>query len=605
MIALESIIAFLPWLLAAGVVLSGIRLLFGVHRLPANERPRSWRIALLLLGQGASAVLLFLLLRTMLPGDSIHTLHVLTAHAPDMALPAPRTGERWLWLPEATPREGIAATPDLATALRQHPHIRNLHIIGDGLQTHDRDAASGLKIQFDAAPLETGLRDWWASPSVQSGNAVHVRGVSNGGTRVELLDPAGVRVDQQTLQADGAFALQSASRSPGLAVYQLRLLDEKDKALATIPIPVEVLASTASHLLLRSGGPDPELKFLRRWAADNGATLQATIDLGAGMQAGDPAFALDTRTLAETDVLILDDRSWNGLGRSSRANVLDAVSKGLGLLLRTTMPLADGDALGMQVRAASLPASFKLPVVDADDATLPALTRPQLRIDNPAGQTVLRDDHGNPLAAWRAHGRGRIGIWLPTDSYRLALAGHADLHARLWADAVNHVARGRTPVPRAMPARIYAGERVVVCDLEKTATIVQPGDATPVQLAIDPDSGNKHCAAFWPQHAGWHRLVEAEPADGAHSDDALPTSNSSTAFLVRARDADQVMRAARTQHATAAFAEQTPALLKPAVVTATLTLPRWTLFLLWLAVTSALWWFERSRFGRVRAATSG
>ncbi len=596
MIAIESIIESLPWLLAIGVLLASVRLLFGVQRLPANERPRSWRTGLLLLAQCASAALLFLLLRTVLPSDSIHTLHLLTAHAPATAVPSPVAGELSLFLPEATSREDVAATPDLATALRQHPQVRTLHIIGDGLEARDRDAASGLKIQFDDAPLAIGIRDWWAPQYVQSGDALNVRGVTHGGAHVELLDPAGMRVDQQALQADGAFSLQSATRSPGLAMYQLRLRDARDKTIATTPIPVQVLTSLPSRLLLRSGGPDPELKFLRRWAADNGATLRATIDLGAGVQAGDPAFALDTRTLTETDVLILDDRSWNGLGGASRTNVLTAVNNGLGLLLRATAPLADGDALGMQVRAASLPTSFKLPIVDADDATLPALTRPQLRIDNPSGQTVLRDDRSNPLAAWRAHGRGRIGVWLPTDSYRLALTGRADLHARLWADAINHVARARAALPRDMPTRVYAGERIVFCELGETANILQPGDATAIPLAIDPRRGDKHCAAFWPQHEGWHRLIDPERVDGAAA-----SGNSDTAFLVRARDADQVLRTARTQQATAALADQTPALAKPAVLTP--TLPRWTLFLLWLAVTAVLWWFERSRFGRVRAVT--
>ncbi len=145
MIAIESMIELLPWLLAFGVLLASLRLLLGVRRLPANERPRPWRTVLLLLAQCTSAALLFLLLRTVLPGDSIHTLHVVTAHAPAMAAPTPRAGERWLRLPEAMSREGIDGAPDLATALRQHPQVRTLHIVGDGLEARDRDAASGLR----------------------------------------------------------------------------------------------------------------------------------------------------------------------------------------------------------------------------------------------------------------------------------------------------------------------------------------------------------------------------------------------------------------------------------------------------------------------------
>lgn len=588
MIAVESVLQALPWLLVVGVVLASLRMLIGVRRLPATVRPRSWRSALLLLGQAASAALLFVLLRTSLPGDDVHTLHLLTAHAPATTTATERAGERWLRLPEAAPRPGIDPTPDLATALRQHPQVRTLHVIGDGLAARDRDAASGLALRFEPASLASGIRDWWAPQTVQSGASLHVTGTANGGARIELLDPSGTRIDQQTLQTDGAFSLRSATRSPGLAIYQVRLRGADDKTIAKTQVPIQVLAALPARLLLRSGGPDAELKFLRRWAADNGAKLQATIDLGAGMQAGDPPFSLDAPTLADADVVILDDRSWNGLGSARRTAILRAVDNGLGLLLRTAQPLADAGALGLQVRAASLPSSFNLPIINTDDLKLPALTRPQLRIDNPSGKTTLRDDRGNSLVGWRAHGRGRIGIWLPADTYRLALAGHGDLHARLWADAINSVARARAPVARALPARIYAGERSVLCGLSDTANILPPGGSTPVRLLIDPRSGNQHCAAFWPQRAGWHQLINGDSID---------------AFLVRADNADPVLRAASTQQATAALASRAPKSVKPAASEP--TLPRWIVFLLWLAVTSALWWFERSRFGRVPAATAG
>lgn len=604
MIGSGSVMQALPWILAIGLMLASLRLLLGLRRLPAGSQPRAWRTGLLLLGQCTSAALLFLLLRASTPGDSIHTLHLLTAHAPSAITPTQAGGELWLRLPEATPRHGIESTPDLATALRRHPRVRTLHVIGDGLQARDRDAASGLQVHFEPAPLASGVREWWAPQSLHQGDPVAVRGAAPGGTRIELLDPAGMRIDRQALQADGAFALRATARSPGISVYQLRLHDASGKALATTQVPVQVVPAAPTRLLLRSGGPDPELKFLRRWAADNGATLQATIDLGAGMQAGDPPFSLYARTLADADVLILDDRSWNGLGHSRRATVLEAVGKGMGLLLRTTAALADGDALGLQVRAASLPSRFKLPVVDANpDDPPPTLTRPPLRIDNPSGQTVLRDDSGNPLAAWRIHGRGRIGVWLPIDSFTLVLAGHADLHARLWADALNAVSRARAPAMRDMPALVYAGERTTICGLGKNAHVVEPDGSSPLMLAIDPRTGDDYCAAFWPEHAGWHRLVDGALADSA----------SDTAFLVRASDADPVLRAARTQRATALLASSAAARSAPASVASstptpartasTSSLPRWALFLLWLTATNALWWFERSRLGRIRTAT--
>ena len=573
----------LPWLLGIAAVLGCLRVVWALRGLPAAARPRRWRTGLLLLGQLLSAALLFLLLRTPDPGDAVHTLHVLTAHAPDNIAPVATSGEHWLRLPEAPPRPGIVTVPDLASALRRHPGVRHLHVIGDGLEARDREAASTMRVSFDAAPLATGVSDWWAPRFVHAGEVIHVQGRTHGadGMQVELLDPAGLRVDQQVLQGDGLFSLQARARSPGLADYELRLRRGQGTHIGSTRLPVQVLPAAHTRLLLRAGGPDADLKFLRRWAANNGASLRAAIDLGGGMQAGDTV-ELDARTLADIDVLILDDRSWNGLGRAQRATVLAAVGNGMGLLLRASAPLADGDTLGLQVRAAQLPPTFKLPGIGT------ALGRPPLRIDNPSGHTVLRDDRGAPLVAWRTHGRGRIAAWLPTDSFRLALGGHADVHASLWADAINAVMRPRAPAPKEVPMQVYAGERTLFCDLGDTARVIAPGVVEPARLAIDPRSGTRRCAAFWPQRAGWHRLLDA---------------TSDTAFLVRASDADPLLRAARTQRATRALADR--ATISVETRAQAQALPRWSLFLLWLAVSGGLWWFERSRHGRTRAATTG
>ena len=579
----------LPWVLGIAELLGCLRALWVLRSLPAAARPRRWRTGLLLLGQLLSAALLFLLLRTPAPGDAVHTLHVLTAHAPEQVVPVAVSGEHWLRLPEAPPRPGIAVAPDLASALRRHPGVRHLHVIGDGLEARDREAASAMRITFDAAPLATGISDWWAPQFVHAGDMIHMQGRTHraDGMQVELLDPAGLRVDQQALQRDGLFSLQTRARSPALADYRLRLRRADGSLIGNTRVPVQVLPATATRLLLRAGGPDPDLKFLRRWAADNGASLRAAIDLGGGMQAGDTV-ALDARTLADTDVLILDDRSWNGLGRAQRATVLAAVGNGMGLLLRASAPLADGDTLGLQVRAAQLAPTFRLAAIDAPEGGLPVLARPQLRIDNPLGHTLMRDDRSTPLVAWRTHGRGRIAAWLPTDTFRLALVGHADIHARLWADAINAVMRPRAPAPKELPLQVHAGERTLFCDLDETARVIAPGTAGALRLAIDPSSSPRRCAAFWPQRAGWHRLLDA---------------NTDAAFLVRPNDADPVLRAARTQRATRALADRATTSVETHAQAQ--ALPRWSLFLLWLAVSGGLWWFERSRHGRARAATTG
>jgi len=583
MIEFDAGMQWLPWVLAAGVVLASFRMLLQARTAGVGER--RWRIGILILGQSLAALLLFLLLRTEIPTTSVHTLHLLTARALAGPAPAPAAGERVLRLPEAPVRPGVPPVPDLATALRRHPEVRVLRIVGDGLEARDRDATGARRLEFTPAPLARGITDWWAPQRLRQGEPLRVAGATHAsaGLRISLLDPSGTRVDEQVLQADGGFALQAIPRTDGIAEYRMQLSDSDGKQIDTSSVPVRIDAPSSTNVLLLAGGPDPDLKYLRRWAADHGARLQASIELGGGMRAGDPPFALDARTLGQTDLLILDDRSWNGLDGRRRGAVMAAVDAGMGLLLRASQPLAHAGLLGLRVRPATLPAIYRIPgAADGTDAP-PRLARPQLRIENPRGPTLLRDDRGLALAAWRAHGRGRIGVWLPGDSFRLVLAGQSALHAQQWSSVANALMRARGSVPPPLPLRVYAGERAVLCDLGAAPRVVAPGSGAPQPLVIDPRSGDRICAAWWPTRAGWHRVVDG---------------NGERTLLVRSHDDDAVLRAADTQRATADLAAQSTA-EKPALApTATGRLPRWLLFLAWLAVMAALWWLERSRLGR-------
>lgn len=580
---------WLPWLLALGVLLASVRVLLQARAPGPGLRP--WRFAVLVLGQVLAACLLFILLRTSDPAVPVHTLHVLTARATTGPAVADHPGVRWVRLPEAPNRAGVAGTPDLATALRGYPDVRTLHVDGDGLEARDRDAARNRHVVFKPASRTLGITDWWAPQSLREGEPLRVVGSAHGpaGARISLLDPAGVRTDEQILQDDGDFALRTIPRQPGLADYRLEMRDAAGRQVDASRLQVRVADATATRVLLLAGGPDPDLKYLRRWAANQGTRLQASIELGGGMRTGDPPFALDARTLAQADLLILDDRIWNGLDRRRRDAVLAAVEAGMGLLLRASTPLAQSQLLGLRVRAASLPATYRIPAAaDVGPDAPPLMERPQLRIENPGGPVLLRDDRGLALAAWRAHGRGRIGAWLPGDSYRLALSGHGALHARQWASVLNVLMRPRAPSPARLPLRIYAGQRAVLCDLSASPRVIGPGSAQSLALSVDPRSGPRKCAAYWPIQPGWHRLLDA---------------SGERPFLVRAASEDVPLRAEENRSATSELSAQSS---PPSAVTpSTRSVPRWLLFLAWLALMGGLWWLERSRFGRAGRATPG
>jgi hypothetical protein len=338
--------------------------------------------------------------------------------------------------------------------------------------------------------------------------------------------------------------------------------------------------------------------------------MHAQIELGGGMQLGDAPVALNAATLKNFDAVIVDERTWGGMGVAHRNALADAVRNGLGLLVRIDGPLSPGSrnalaALGLRLNTTELPAAFKLPVAKENDefaatrlgpgspdaptattatvAALPELTRQPLRIDSPSASTWLRDNEGRPLAAWRALGRGRIGAWLPMDTFQLVLMGRDDLHATLWSGAIASVARGRAPNELPVPADAREGTRIALCGLADGATVTIAG-SQPKSLLIDPATGTARCAGFWPTESGWHAVSSAE---------------ANAFFYVRAKDELPGVAARELREATS------PVTLAPnevAVTKATAPGSRWPWFLAWLLVSAVLWWLERSRLGRTALA---
>lgn len=597
-------------LLALAVLIALAGLAWRQLRAPAELRAQAWRFALLLIAQPACAILLyFALLPPLLPGQA-GTMLVATAGSTGFAEGA--TGDVRIVLPEAAATLDGERVPDLATALRRHPGTRRLHLIGAGLEARDLDAARGLSIEFEPAPLPRGLSGLWLPRRIAAGDEFEIHGRAEGltGGSVELLDPAGHRVDRAALEEGGAFALAGSARGEGLANFALRLFDAQRKPVEQVELPLRTVAEPGPRVLILAGAPNPELKYLRRWALDSGARLQTQIGVGGGLQLGDAPIAINAANLSGYDLAVLDERGWDGLGAAQREALVEAVRNGMGLVLRVTGPLSDGTraqwrALGLNLDAGRDAANAKLALdggadedairarigpgsADAPHARdevvpeTPVLSRRVLRLPSTQAQTLLRDSDGVALAVWREHGRGRVALWTLTDSFRLALAGRGDLHARIWSDAFATVARAQAGAAPQIEAEARPHQRMSLCGLGAGARVSGP-DGRELALLIDPASGSRRCAAYWPRMSGWHRLRLGEQ---------------DWPFAVRGADEAPALRASALREQTLALAAQAPSQAGTGMAPANAhRSPSWPWFLGWLLLSAALWWFERSRLG--------
>ncbi|UDF03946.1 hypothetical protein [Asticcacaulis sp. AND118] len=568
-------------LLVAAVAASTLRLVLWWQK-SGTERSLP-RLAALLALTPLSAVLLYLTLFPPPLATAPGTLIVATRGAKAVDAQA---GDRVVALPEASVA-GAEGVPDLATALRLYPDAARLTVVGEGLTARDLPSAQGRALRFAPSPLPRGIVRLDLPKRVAPGGAFRVGVTVNGvkSATVELLDPAGVVVDTQTLDAAGAAVLSGAARAAGPVSFSVRVRDAAKSVVETAEAPIWVDEGRAARVRVIAGAPGPEIKYLRRWAADAGIDMQAQFALGGGIAAGDPPQPVTAATLSETDLLVIDERGWEGLGDSGRAAVASAVRSGMGLLLRPTAAPSDATrgqwaALGLRVSGTGEPVAAALPMPPDSKDKPPSVTRLSLRLDSADGVPLALDGTHQPLGLWRAEGRGRVGLWAVTDSFGLTLSGEAVRHQDLWSGIFSTLARRpQTAAPTVTPARVH--QRVSLCGLNGEAEVLDPHGGM-LRPLVDPATAEARCAAVWPAQTGWH-LLRVTSSDTVQ---AVP-------FPVLAADALPGVRALEAREAT--YAQVSDAATPVTGAAEGRRGAAWPWFLGGLLVSGALWTLERAR----------
>lgn len=516
-----------------------------------------------------------------------------------------------LLLPEAADIPGAQRVPDLATALRQHP-AATLTLVGAGLVARDRDALLPPDVRWQAAPAPRGWIALQPPADVAPGARFEIQAQARGAAKAkaELLDPADSVVDRTDVAEDGRVKLSGIARAAGRSVFQLRLLDADGHVVDSVPVPQQTLPAPPLRLLVRAGAPGPELKYLRRWAADAGIRVQVQADTGAGVSVGDGAVALDAASLARSDLLLLDERSLAALSAVQLAAVRQALREGLGVLVRSAgapsasarqrlqdlgLPVqgdgsshalelpGDGDSAVLAARRGPL-AAGTLPTgygEEADrsshNAPLPALEA--LALQAPDSTALLQDGTGKAVGGWRGVGKGRIGLLPLTDSWRWVLAGRDDRHGELWSGVVAMLARAQGSADALWsPQPIgWAGERQALCGVQAPLQAFNArGEGLP--LIVDGAASTLRCAGWWPTEAGWQRLQYGD--------------STVWRYVFDPKDAPTLHRQAMIDATTQVLADATAA-STPA--TQPVAGSRWPWWLAFVLCASLLWWLERRR----------
>ena len=540
------------------------------------------------------------------PLQGVPAITALLLSSPAASLPADASGPLYA-LPEAGEVAGAQRVADLASLLRMQPQITTVQLLGDGLPARDRLPQRAV-LRHEPAALH-GLVDVQLPDTLASGGQlqVHARvaGQARANWQAELRDPAERLVDRQAIADNGQVSLQAPLRAAGLVVYALRIVDADNRLIDSTPLPLQVVDGHALRLHQLSGAPNAENKFIQRWASDAGLASTRQLPTGGGVALGDPATGMDARQLANSDLLLLDERSLLALGSAGRARLRSAVQAGLGVLVQPRDALQPSHRqalaeLGLHVEGGNRTQPLLLEADKATPERLDVLRGPRAhtpaqaesapaleRWNVTAGNAQPLRQGAHRIGLWQAVGRGRVGLLALPDTHLLVLAGRDELHAALWAGISSVLARpqaGNTTAQQQADGEqtdgrhtrlqhtgiIWQHERSTLCGLPADADVIHSDTQQSQHLRIDPATPG--CAAWWPQHSGWHRI----------GDQALyVTAPTQAPGLHRAqtqRDTADIVAASAlpTDHAL----PQQPG-------------PRWPWWLALVGLLGVLWWVER------------
>ena len=588
------------WLILFALLLCIARMSWNFFRTAKQLRPHTWRIFMLIGLQCASAALLYVSLFPPMQQIAAQRLHILSANAKASVV---KLGNgRVLALPEAPVFAGVERIADLASALRKYQGVSSVDIIGDGLPLRDIDAARNLAVTYSPTKLPEGIIDLAWSEQISPGMRWQLRGRVNSlqPLVVELVDPGNGVVDRIQInprKADGSnhvlgeFILSDTARAAGQANYHVRIVDTQNKVRETVLLPLVVERVKPLRVLSLAGGPNAELKYLRRWASDAGIALESRVELGSGMQIQTANSAMSAASLREVDVLILDERAWNTMSASNKNLVRESLNAGLGVLLRITGSISGSTSnelrqLGFSVAESAITQGVRLPEIQGKQL-LPELSRRPVRVQSRDAMVLLQTDKAEPLATWRAQGQGRIALWWLTDSYKLALSNATDRHGQLWSEALSTLARAR--VQSVIESRLphaWVNQRSVFCGLSETASMQEPSrQISP--LLVETQGQNKTCAAFWPRQLGWH---------------TLSSNTSRLQVYVRANSEAVGLKAQALREANMQLLGRQAPQNQPTTIAA--PGQHWPYFLFWLLFTALLWVLERSKWWFKRPAAT-
>ena len=337
------------------------------------------------------------------------------------------------------------------------PAISRLHILGFGLTEDELKQLDSIPIVFHQAIYPSGITSISWTEKIKQGQQCVIQGTFNNSTHSQVklvLSGLNTNVDSLLIgpTVSTSFELTDLPKIEGKTVDRLLVILGKD-TIENEKIPIEVSPVNPLKVLVLSGAPNFENKFLKNWLVDNGFAIAVRSAISKNKFSAEfinieqlPINQLSPQVLNKFDVIITDLSVLKELNNDANISVKNQVVKNsMGLIVRvdtvfkTTSWIQNGITIYKPTSAdqQGSPLNFL-----GEKNASKILSNGQLFIGNSDNmQALVTDGKHRELACTGIMGTGKIVLTTIGDSYSWMLAGNKNDYSAFWSLLVRKAAK--------------------------------------------------------------------------------------------------------------------------------------------------------------------
>ncbi len=421
----------------------------------------------------------------------------------------------------AAKNKNVSFIPDLAYFAGTEADINTVHILGNGLDTHELQALSGHRLVFHPSTV-SGLAAVHWNHTIRSGDHLSIQGTYNNTSRPVklLLKGLSTTLDSVNIPAEHSqtFELSTSPKLLGKAIYSLIALSGMD-TLANEKLPVTIEAKQALRILILASSPDFENKFLKSWLYAEKYSLAIRTSISKDkystefLNTGKISLNRITPALLQNfDILSADLTELSRLSAAENSAIQNQLSSGMGLLIRADV----AGGTGFYKRAFNIRQNKN---IDQKTASLHWDKRKAAKTSSPSAanleiipangeQVLVKDSKNHALVSSKLFGAGRMIVTTVTDTYTWMLSNNTTDYSSYWSYILEKAAR-KTELKESWAHDGFPSVNEQISLRLETNTDSLPSAAaqnTALHFSQNPAMFFRWTAEHWPSESGWQSI---------------------------------------------------------------------------------------------------